>query len=138
MTETERLTAFIEAQLQHDEDQARSAFGDHNKGEAEWTEIWSGAVQLGPHEDLVVTNDAPVSRHMVRHDPARVLRDVAATRRLVELAQEAGSLDVTVDLDRRVGARDLIAEPYIDDLILRTIASRWPDAAGYDSSWGPA
>jgi hypothetical protein len=79
------LVSRLSEALDEAEALARSAFAEHNQAEAEWTEIWSGAVQLGPHEELLITNDSGVSRHIARWDPQAVLRLVAAHRNLVRL-----------------------------------------------------
>lgn len=66
--------------------------------------------------------------------PARVLREVAAKRKLIELADEATRLDVQVDSEFRTGTRDEDAEPYAGDLILRQMASVYSDHADYDQT----
>jgi hypothetical protein len=78
------LVAFLRARLDEDEAYALGAFGDHNNAGRRWSEIWSGALQIGEYEDLLITNDAPVSRFMARNDPGRVLAEVEAKRRIIE------------------------------------------------------
>lgn len=73
--------------------------------------------------------------HIARHDPARVLREVAAKRRILELADEASCWDMTVDTDRRVGSRDTTEEPYIGDLILRQLAQAYNDHPDFNPEW---
>ena len=77
------IIEFLNARLDEDEAYARTAFADHNEAEPGWSEPWSGGVQVGPHEDVILTFDSGVSRHMVRHDPARVLREITAKRALL-------------------------------------------------------
>lgn len=78
------LVGFLRARLDEDEAHAKMAFADHNDAGPEWSEIWSGAVELGDQSgDLLITNDLGVSRHIARHDPARVLAEVEAKRRIV-------------------------------------------------------
>jgi hypothetical protein len=74
-------------------------------------------------------------KHIARHDPARVLREVAAKRAIMELADEATGLDLTVDNDRRVEPRDEADEPYVGDLILRQLAAVYSDHPDYNSKW---
>lgn len=86
------ITEFLTARLGDDEAYAREAAAEFGP---DWIEIWSGTVDLtanlpgrqppdGRHWDAhVVTNDARVSCHMVRWDPARALADVAAKRAIV-------------------------------------------------------
>jgi hypothetical protein len=78
------LPDFLRARLQDDEDYARNAYGNHNDAGPHWYEQWSGALNIGEDEDLVSTNDSAISRHMERHDPARVLAEVEAKRRLLD------------------------------------------------------
>jgi uncharacterized protein DUF6221 len=87
------IVAFISARLDEDEAYALEAAKEFGP---DWIEIWSGQIDLSanlpdrqPPADRswdahVQTNDSRVSRHMVRHDPARVLREVAAKRRVLE------------------------------------------------------
>lgn len=83
------LVAFLRARLKEDEDYARTAFADHDDAGPNWYEQWSGALNIGEDEDLVLTNDSAISRFMARHDPARVLREVEAGRRILLDYEEA-------------------------------------------------
>lgn len=75
----------LRRQLDDDETIARHAFGEHNDATPEWQEILSGCLSTGGQDldDLVTTGDSAISRHMARWDPARVLADVAAKRRIL-------------------------------------------------------
>jgi hypothetical protein len=77
------LVAFLRARLDEDEQAARHAFGDHNDDGPEWTEVSSGALSTG--SELHGIGDSAITRHMERWDPKRVLAEVAAKRRIVEL-----------------------------------------------------
>jgi len=83
------LVQFLRARLNDDEAYARNAFGDHNDAGPDWHEQWSGSLNIGDAEDLVLTNDSAVSRFMARHDPARVLREVEAGRQLITTCEAA-------------------------------------------------
>lgn len=78
-------------------------------------------------EEQALTSDGTMHRvdaeFIATNDPSSVLRTVAAHRKLIDLAEEASSLDAQVDLNVRVGARDEAEEPYLGDLILREMAS---------------
>jgi hypothetical protein len=90
----ERMTIveFLNARLRDDEAYALEAAKEFGP---DWIEIWSGQIDLSanlperqppdnrPWDAHVQTNDSRVSRYMVRHDPARVLREVAAKRKIV-------------------------------------------------------
>jgi hypothetical protein len=78
------------------------------------------------------------AEHIARHDPARVLREVEAKRRILdEVVDEATSLDMSVDNDRRVGFRDEASEPYLGDTLLRLLANPYVDHPDYRSEWAP-
>jgi hypothetical protein len=122
MIDPDGAIAFIEARLSDDEAYARTAFADHNNAEADWDELWSGCVSLGPDEDVLITNDSGVSRHIARHDPARVLREVEAKRVLLRkyLAAEVDDDPGTID---------------VPSLVLLALAAVWSDHPEYDPSW---
>jgi hypothetical protein len=86
------LVEFLLARIADDEAHARNAFGEHNDVGPEWTEIWSGAVELGGNQtdgpELLLTNDSQVSRHIERWDPARVLAECVSKRRLIQLGEK--------------------------------------------------
>lgn len=75
--------------------------------------------------------------HIARHDPARVLADCEAKRRIVELADEATGLDMQVDGEFRVGGRDTSAEPYVGESILIALATPYADHEDFDEAWRP-
>lgn len=70
--------------------------------------------------------DAPFVAHIARHDPASVLRMVTAHRKILdEVVDEASGLDISVDIDRRVGPRDTTTEPYLGDVLVRILAEAY-------------
>lgn len=71
----------------------------------------------------------------VEVDAGRVLVECEAKRRIVELAGDATSLDMQVDDEFRVGPRDMDAEPYIGDLILRQLALPYAGHPDFDVEW---
>lgn len=125
------LVEFLRARLDEDEAAARRA------KPGPWTQD-GGSIYAGhPTEEVVdwVYDDS--WEHIARHDPARVLAEVEAKRRIVELADEASGLDAVVDGEFRVGSRDPVAEPYIGDLILRHLAAPYAGHPDYDARWRP-
>ncbi|MGI5222191.1 DUF6221 family protein [Nocardia sp. CA-290969] len=115
------IEEFIKARLDEDEEIARAAsavdvegpswrvrkldhhgmavFGDHQSAPPDG--------RLGFHEDAQTD-------HIARHDPARVLRDVAGKRRMLALATEvarSGAEFADQDFATLTGA---LAEPYAD------------------------
>jgi hypothetical protein len=78
------LTEFLLARIYDDECLARMAFADHNGNGPDWSEQWSGAVEMGGDEhELLLCNDSGVSRHIENFDPARVLAECEAKRRIL-------------------------------------------------------
>jgi hypothetical protein len=75
---------------------------------------------------------------LARHDPPRVLAEVAGKRQLLDrIVDAANDLDMQVDTMCRVGRRDTIAEPYLGDLLLRLLAAPYADKPGYMEEWAP-
>jgi hypothetical protein len=83
----DELVAFVRRCLDEDEHWARAAFGDHNRAIAEWHVRTTGIVEIGQDEDDLVTYDRDVAYHIERWDPARVLAEVKAKRRILEEVQ---------------------------------------------------
>lgn len=154
-----RLAAFIAARLDEDERIATGAL--INGRSAEW-EVVEGDVQrvdtqgagsayvaVGPWDGRVLPGDAA---HIVRHDPARVLRDVAAGRAILD---EHGTLDAqlragpgyepdpTTIADRAclgcgLNSREDARTEDIDRCpTLRALAIPWSDHPDYDPAWAP-
>lgn len=127
------LRDFIAARLDEDEAAARVAT------EGPWSFVGyddSGwAVVANDEHEIVSRSGSDDATHTALHDPARVLREVAAKRRILELADEASGLDMSVDLDRRVGSRDTTEEPYVGDLILRQMAQPYAGHPDFNPEW---
>lgn len=75
------------------------------------------------------------SHHPGAPTPEEVLADIAAKRELVELASEATGLDMQVDGEFRVANRDLAVEPYVGDLMIRTMLQTYAGRDDFDPSW---
>lgn len=66
------------------------------------------------------------------------LAEVDAKRRILdEVVVDANGLDMSVDLDRRVGTRDESTEPYLGDQLVRLLALPYADRPGYREAWRP-
>ena len=82
------LTEFLLARIYDDECLARMAFADHNGNGPDWSEQWSGAVEMGGDEhELLLCNDSGVSRHIENFDPARALAECEKNRTLLFLSE---------------------------------------------------
>lgn len=107
----ETLAAYLLERYAEDESLARHAFADHNEAGPDWSEQWSGAVNIGDHEDLITTFDSAVSRHIVNWDPARALREVEAKREIVKAVSGLTGQWYDDIEDRVLRA---LAQPYAD------------------------
>lgn len=138
------VVEFLRARLDEDEQVAQEALND---GSGEWT--WDcpheGLADPPPSHDLcaevrgewiVVYNEGGhtpgQARHIARHDPARVLRDVTAKRRIVDLhdgsheCSSHGDNCTWIDGDLR---------PHCDTLaLLAEVYDQHPD---YNERWRP-
>lgn len=125
------IREFLEARLRDDEAVARAA--------ADFGADWRFSEDIYPSDDsrhpgAIIAGSYgcgipdQYGNHVVRHDPARTLRDVEADRRLIALA-----LSRQADRDLEYG-RD---EPCPADRIteLRILASRWSEHPDFDPSW---
>jgi hypothetical protein len=121
------LIAFITARLDEDEHAAQQTaqMGD---GTGEWR-VSGGGLATGPWQLLSrYSAEGQLSSwhldHIARHDPARVLRDVAAKRLVLE---EARSLDRSADVDAGPSATQLF----------RLLALPYSDHPDYRQEWTP-
>lgn len=124
------ITEFLRARLDDDEAYALMAFADHNEAGPEWSEPWNGGVLTGGRGGEVVdTFDSGLSSHMARHDPARVLREVAAKRAI--LLQYT---DAVTDWEEDREAPDAVSALRI---VVRLMASVYSDHPDYQQEWAP-
>jgi uncharacterized protein DUF6221 len=114
---TAELVAWLNAQLDDDERVARAA----TPGPWQWVEL-GGRVKLALVADgrpwqMVLPSATPDvypqvadAAHIARHDPTRVLADIAAKRAIL---------------------------PYLADRVLRHLATAYADRPGYQPEWAP-
>lgn len=116
-TERTTLAAFLLEQIAEDERVAREATA------GPWVERYDTAWGPGPN-DMVIRPDDAIGvedlRHVIRHDPARVLADCEAKRRIVIHAEMAGGHGAQLALQH----------------VLRFLALPYADRPGYDPEWG--
>jgi hypothetical protein len=116
------LIAKLRAALDEDERVAREAC-DNDSGEwfdgDDWN-VWR-AEEIDPHDELeqhelvVYGNVKPQSEHIARHDPARALRQVAAMRKVLDLAERLDFYETDNCLVRMPDPQELVlalAEAY--------------------------
>jgi len=138
MTITDFLLARIaedEAALRHGYD-VRATFESlarHTLNEREPGWLGRTPAHIAAHMREVSTNATALDAA----DRTRRLAECEAKRRIVELADEATGFDMTVDQEFRIGSRDERQEPYIGDVMLRTLAAVYADHPDYDEAWRP-
>lgn len=130
------LKTFLLARIEEDEAVAREAVDKDGRWHVD---------QRHPLDEAVVQGDIHIydegghtagqALHIARHDPARVLAECAAKRAIVEQAEDATGLDMSVDNDRLVGERDMKVEPYCGDVILAALAAVYADHPDYQKEW---
>lgn len=134
------LAAFVAARLDEDEAAARAVkpLGHvFDMGGTRLDEKFShGRVRFASEDGRSrIEGDAAAASHFGRHDPARVLREVAAGRAI--LAQIAPWMDSCEDehwYSRGVGAQP----PYEGSLLLlKIMAAVYDDHPDYDPAWAP-
>lgn len=145
MTDTTDLAAWLRAQLDEDERLARAtAWNASTAGFNGWQarrparddedwEIW----QAGQNSAQLVRGlEETHAQHIAAHDPERVLRAVAAKRRVVADYEDAErTLSVagpgTPPHDIMTGATNTLRR------ILRLLAAEFADRPGYREEWRP-
>jgi hypothetical protein len=116
----DELVEWLRAQLDEDEQAARRA-GDSFRQVGETGVIV--AIEGDRAEECASANWAGIAEHIVRHDPARVLREVDAKRQMIGAIEH---LLVQVD------------DPFADAKgVLRLLALPYADRPGFREEWRP-
>ena len=125
------LTDFVSARLDEDEAVARAALTD----DAWWVDgpaAKSGHWWIYPLGVKFVSR--PAAEHIARNDPARVLAQVAAMRRIVDKAVVArGHEPRAEEMGWEHSITSAAAVAYED--ALRLLASIWRDHPDFDPAW---
>jgi hypothetical protein len=149
------IVEFLTARLNEDEQTARAATGKYRSptwrvdGDDETLLIYPDDGSTG------FTFDGPIAPHIARHDPARVLADVAAKRKIVEMHRPQYVSD---DPDKHygshyevIGSREILVrdeEPHLPNWCrtcqelspcptVRQLALPHADHPDYDPAWRP-
>lgn len=138
------IVAFLNARLDEDEALAREAsafYDDDQINGVSWNghegEDLNGQMRywIAPH--LGVVNDIASGRHIGRHDPARVLREVKAKRYRLELYWAASEnwrngacvMGTTEEVARAAERRDVLR------LAVQLDAMSYADHPDYNAAW---
>lgn len=143
------LTEFLEQRLAEDEAVARSAGWHGGTDYSEWeyaAQPW-GAMRVqtvsthgnpGYEDHVGITHDSEglsdsvdehAGAHIARHDPARVLAQCAALRRIVEMYEHLGSPQTLGDRMAFPSAREAVGAT------LRALATVHADHPDFDPAW---
>lgn len=126
------LVAFLNARLDEDEAAAKCVLEDPDY-EAVWHEPSSSVLYVGPGSErypldgLHSLGDSRLTRFIAEHDPARVLREVEAGRRLLARWEQ-------LDARRSDNAEDE-ARAWLADEMVAMRAAVYADHPDYDQGW---
>jgi uncharacterized protein DUF6221 len=127
---TADLVAFLRARYDEDEDSARAAFSGQCDPENGWGLKHShGSVTITPHVGVI--HEQIQAAHVVRWNPARVLREGAARRAILEAFRIADVSGQVLPDDRNIGEADGLEEA------LRHLATVYDDHPDYQAAWRP-
>lgn len=131
------IAAFLNARLDEDEAIARAVDDNSAPFDGQWKN--DNNVALRTYNDWVLAykpNAEPwrtgVLDHIARHDPARVLAEVATKRAIVGLWRHADAAYQRDEYDPEQGA----AESALSDVLVH-LALPYADHPDYDESWRP-
>jgi len=124
------MVAFLEARLGEDEAAAREAYYEGQR----WITEEEGVYRY-PDDELVHSADRKAdARHIARYDPARVLREVAAKRKILERYERAAAIPPSIAAFTR-GQDDGYRQACLD--ALHDDAAVYVAHPGYNPAWAP-
>lgn len=124
---TDNIADWLRAQLDEDERIARATEWDGSGNKLDWELIASATIDVGGDEFYV--GDRTIANHMMAWEPARVLREIDAKRRILYLAVQLPKVTASTDLfDNN---RDAWAE------VLKQLALPYSGRSGYRPEWRP-
>lgn len=141
----DKLIAFVSARLDEDEAAAKAAVDSSMRAKcAQWIAYPDGNGYVigdaGGHFASCLIGGEGIARHVVRHDPARALREVEAKRAILAMYEERDDyyLPKGVHDGRDPDERqcDAAAKAAYRDA-LEAIAAVWSDHADYRQEWKP-
>ena len=121
------LAEFYAARLDEDEAAARAATP------GEWAALDGGVMSVENESWPVSSTESARNRedrvHIARHDPARVLREVEAKRKILETIDHAERESDAVD--------NIQIDGYLADDLRKLLALPFSDHPDYDQEWRP-
>jgi hypothetical protein len=141
-TQTQTLAAWLLEQIEADEAVARAAI---SAGSPRW-EVRGERVEVAGYVGewdafsctIVFDEGSPSAdqaAHIARHDPARVLAECAAKRRIVDRAEHVREQIESLRYDEGEDQTTLATAAYELAHSMRALASVYADAPGWRSEW---
>ncbi|MGW3191619.1 DUF6221 family protein [Streptomyces ardesiacus] len=127
------LVEWLREQLDEDERTARATIWDGSGNKLDWELIASATIDVGGDEFYV--GDRTIANHMMAWEPARVLREIDAKRRLLDLHREAEDPQEMQDYCTTCEVTGNY--PYFPCQTLRLLALPYADRPGYRPEWQP-
>lgn len=141
------LVTWLRVQLDEDEQTARDAKGEAPTETGVWTLVDNREHRAGAHIKVVdplgyeVTENWEVNSrpwdtlpHIARHDPARVLREVEAKRRILdEIVPLIDQMDAQIESEWGSG----LGPTGESDRLVKLLALPYADRPGYREEWRP-
>lgn len=132
-TTVDELITFLRARLDEDERTARSTMWDGSENVPDWHLSASATVETGG--DTLYVGDRTVANHIERHDPARVLRDIEAGRRILSLYVASRERDEWMRQATGEAPTALATAAYGE--ALKALALSHADHEDYQEAWRP-
>jgi hypothetical protein len=131
------LVAWLRAQVAEDERVAKRARGGRLPGADHWVAGEANADGVRTEAGTPVTQFSWPNEmeHIVRHDPARVLREVAAKRAIVDRVAEEAAIVGTPRAQAATAQEWWLVMQAHD--VLRLLASVYAGRPGWRSEWAP-
>lgn len=132
------LIVWLRAALDEDEQVARATLADNVHGS--WRTVPAES-DIGLHEAVVdnyagvrlATGPADINEHIARHDPARVLAEVAAKRRIIDL--HGRDHECSIYDHGEISSCNYILDG--DCSTMRLLALPYAGRPGYREEWRP-
>lgn len=129
------IVEFLLARVAEDEAHAREAMGATDGEWSSWNRSWdAGARDLAAGGERIAALPTTIDEHVCRHDPARVLAECEAKRRIVELYRAA---EAHTDMDTFLpeGADWILGRRWGAWCAARALAQPYADHPDFDPAW---
>lgn len=130
------LVEFLLARITEDENGAHQVLRDYAEHSATWDNPCTGVINIGDPglEGLVALGDGPLAIHIADWDPARVLAECDAKRRIFKIHSEIVTGDIPTERAFDFCNEDLEQHPCPT---LRLLALPYAEHPDYRDEWRP-